>query len=61
MAMAEYDPQEAIPFWQRMNQSGGQRPVEYLSTHPAPQNRIENVKNHLPEATTVYRKSLRSR
>ena len=54
MAMAGYDPREAIPFWQRMNREGGQRPPELLSTHPAPQTRIEDIRRHLPEAMAYY-------
>ncbi len=55
MAIAGYDPREAIPFWQRMNQAGGERPPEFLSTHPAPASRIENLRQYLPEALKYYR------
>ncbi len=54
MAMAGYDPREAVPFWERMNEMGGQRTLELLSTHPAPENRINNIKEYLPEALAVY-------
>ena len=54
MARAGYDPREAIPFWQRMNQQGGARPPEFLSTHPAPEKRIEDIQNQLPEAMKYY-------
>lgn len=56
MAMAGYDPHEAIPFWQRMNESGGARPPEFLSTHPAPESRINNIRQYIPEAMAVYKK-----
>jgi predicted Zn-dependent protease len=55
MAMAGYDPRAAIPFWQRMNSTGGARPPEFLSTHPAPQSRIDNIRSCLPEAMAHYR------
>lgn len=55
MARAGYDPRAAIPFWQRMNQSGGSRPPELLSTHPAPSTRIASIQRTLPEALRYYR------
>ena len=56
MAMAGYDPHEAVPFWERMNNVGGSRPPAFLSTHPAPSKRIEKIKEHLPEAMARYEK-----
>jgi predicted Zn-dependent protease len=55
MAKAGYDPREAIPFWERMNKEGGSRPPEFLSTHPAPESRIDNIKALIPEAMKYYR------
>lgn len=50
-AAACYDPQAAIPLWQRMAQlNGGQRPPEFASTHPDPANRIQRLQALLPEA-----------
>lgn len=57
MAKAGYDPREAIPFWQRMNQSGGSRPPELLSTHPAPETRIKQIEALIPEALKYYKGS----
>jgi len=56
MAKAGYDPREAVPFWQRMNEKGGSRPPEFLSTHPAPETRIKDIKSHIPEALKYYYK-----
>jgi predicted Zn-dependent protease len=55
MARAGYDPREAVPFWQRMNEQGGRRPPEFLSTHPAPATRIDNIKRYIPEALVYYK------
>ncbi|MHC4474588.1 MAG: M48 family metallopeptidase [Planctomycetota bacterium] len=56
MAMAGYDPHEAVGFWQRMaDSSKGPRPPELLSTHPAPATRIANIQKLIPEAMRHYR------
>ena len=55
MARAGYSPQEAVPFWKRMNEKGGSRPPEFLSTHPAPETRIREIEAFLPEAMKYYR------
>jgi predicted Zn-dependent protease len=57
MAKAGYDPRLAIPFWERMNAQGGQRPPAFLSTHPTPTSRIENLKRLIPEALPFYEKA----
>jgi len=50
-AAACYDPREAIPLWQRMEQaSGGQAPPEFSSTHPNPGTRIQNLQALMPKA-----------
>jgi predicted Zn-dependent protease len=54
MAKAGYDPREAIPFWERMNEKGGSRPPEFLSTHPAPESRIANIQALIPEVMWYY-------
>lgn len=47
MQRAGYDPRQAIPFWRRMQEGGGSRPPEFLSTHPDPDNRIERLRNYI--------------
>jgi len=55
MAKAGYDPRQAIPFWERMNKKGGERPPEFLSTHPAPETRIDEIRAEIPEAMRYYK------
>lgn len=57
MAMAGYNPNEAIDFWQRMSQAkeGGGAPPEFLSTHPSDASRINNIKRLIPEAMKYYK------
>jgi len=54
MAMAGYNPQSAPEFWNRMLKQGGERPPEFLSTHPDPENRIESLNSHMPKAMEYY-------
>ncbi len=55
-AMAGYNPQEAIALWERMAAAaGGGAPPEFLSTHPGPERRIEQLQKYMPEAMKFYR------
>ena len=57
MAMAGYDPHQAVDFWQRMaKMKEGQAPPEFLSTHPSDEARIKKIEEFLPEAMKYYRK-----
>ncbi|MCR4920656.1 MAG: M48 family metallopeptidase [Bacteroidaceae bacterium] len=58
-AMAGYDPNTAITFWQRMSQtsSGSQGLLEsYLSSHPSDTKRVKDIQKWLPEAMQYYKK-----
>jgi predicted Zn-dependent protease len=55
-AIAGYDPNAAVAFWERMAAQGGQKPLEILSTHPSDDTRIADIKAFLPEALTYYKK-----
>ena len=57
MAMAGYQPEAAVGFWQRMSQaSQGNKPPEILSTHPSDDRRIADIQAFLPEAMKYYKK-----
>ena len=57
MAMAGYDPHEAVGFWERMSAAKeGASPPELLSTHPADATRIRKINEFMPEAMSYYRK-----
>jgi predicted Zn-dependent protease len=58
MAMAGYDPNEAVSLWQRMSADrSGQAPQEFMSTHPSDATRIAKLKEEMPEAMGYYRGS----
>ena len=56
MAMAGYDPHEALSFWERMQQqnTAGGTP-EFLSDHPSDARRITDIQARLPEAMKYYK------
>ncbi|MEO5959955.1 MAG: M48 family metallopeptidase [Opitutaceae bacterium] len=56
MARAGYDPREAISFWQRMEQAGGEQPPEFMSTHPSHASRVARLNELMPKALAEYGK-----
>lgn len=57
MAMAGYNPEEAVSFWKRMEaKGGGQAPPEFLSTHPSAGTRQADLQKHMPEALKYYKR-----
>lgn len=57
MARAGYNPEAAVTFWQKMSRQGGSRPPAFLSTHPAPEQRIDQIRSLLPDARQIYRQN----
>ncbi len=54
-ALAGYNPEAALAFWQRMSAGGGQKPPEIMSTHPSDDTRIKDLKAFMPEAKKYYK------
>jgi predicted Zn-dependent protease len=50
MAIAGYNPETAVSFWQRMSAAGSSGTPEFLSTHPSDDRRITDLQKYTPEA-----------
>jgi len=50
MAIAGYNPDESVPFWERMAALGGGGTPQFLSTHPSDETRVQQLKKWIPEA-----------
>ena len=57
MAKAGYDPRAAVDLWKNMQEIGGNGPLEWMSTHPSPGNRIQRLQELMPEALAIYQKT----
>jgi predicted Zn-dependent protease len=53
-ARAGYDPRAAISVWQKMSRAGGGSPPELLSTHPSPENRIQDLEVYSARVQPLY-------
>ena len=53
-AMAGYDPNVAVSYWQRMSQGNNSNQSDMFSDHPSDAKRIAAIKQELPEALTYY-------
>ena len=57
MARAGYDPRAAITLWNKMaSAEGAGQPPKFLSTHPAPKERIKDIEKKLPRVLPLYAK-----
>ena len=57
MAQSCYNPEAAIPFWERMKEAQKGAPPQFLSTHPTDYSRIKAITEWLPEAREKYQES----
>lgn len=53
-AMAGYDPQVAVNFWQRMSSATGGGSNSIFADHPSDATRIQQIQGWLPEALQYY-------
>jgi len=54
MSRAGYDPRASVDLWRNFERVGGNRPPEFLSTHPSPGNRIQRLQAMMPQAMEIY-------
>jgi len=58
MARAGFDPRQSVELWKNMMAAaGGKSPPEWLSTHPAGENRIKNLSQHMDPALRFYQEA----
>jgi predicted Zn-dependent protease len=53
-ARAGYDPRAAVSLWKKMGKAGGDRPPEFISTHPDPANRMSTLRRLIPRMMSYY-------
>ena len=58
-ARAGYDPHGAVTVWQKMIAAGGGGGIEFLSTHPSPENRIKELQVHAQQVMPLYQAARR--
>lgn len=59
-AMAGYDPQVAVQFWQRMSSATGGGSSSLFSDHPSDAKRITSIQGWIPEALKYYKNGMSS-
>lgn len=57
MAKAGFDPRQAVNLWQNMIAAGGNRPPEWLSTHPDPQSRLGELSSRAAGLMPVFQQA----
>ncbi|MFC0676449.1 M48 family metallopeptidase [Lysobacter korlensis] len=57
MARAGFDPRQAVNLWENMIDVGGARGPAFLSTHPDPRERLDELRNRATELTPVHQQA----
>lgn len=53
-ARAGFDPNAAISLWQKMGAQSGEKPPEWMSTHPSDESRINDLRSLIPKVMPLY-------
>lgn len=59
MARAGYDPNAAVSVWKKMMAASQGGPPEFMSTHPSPSSRIQDLQKLVPKVMPLYKKNAR--
>ncbi|KMQ75844.1 M48 family metallopeptidase [Marinobacter subterrani] len=54
MARAGFAPEQSVRLWQNMAQASGAQPMEFLSTHPNHDSRIESLRSRMSTANELF-------
>lgn len=57
MARAGFDPRQSVQLWRSMAAAGGEKPAEFMSTHPSNESRINNLQSHMNQAMQLYQQA----
>lgn len=56
-ARAGFDPHAALRLWEKMSAASGNGVPQFLSTHPAPENRMQALNALMPQMMPIYEKA----
>ena len=54
MAEAGFDPRQSVELWKNMSQAGGNKPAQWMSTHPSDETRMGALQDQIPNAMGKY-------
>jgi predicted Zn-dependent protease len=57
MARAGFDPEQSVRLWQNMALASDGKSIEFLSTHPNHDSRIESLRSQMGKATALFEKA----
>ena len=58
MAGTGFDPWASLELWRNMARAAGAQPLEFLSTHPSHENRLQELAGDMDAALEIYREAL---